>query len=39
VYHGGRFELETGACLAGEGAARRYPTEVRDGDVWIDLGA
>ena len=38
VYHGWRFDLETGACLAGEGAARRYPTDVRDGDVWIDLG-
>ena len=38
VYHGWRFDLETGACLAGEGAARRYPTEVREGEVWIDLG-
>jgi nitrite reductase/ring-hydroxylating ferredoxin subunit len=38
VYHGWRFDLETGACLLGEGAARRYPTEVRDGAVWVDLG-
>jgi nitrite reductase/ring-hydroxylating ferredoxin subunit len=38
AYHLWRFDLETGACLAGEEAARRYATVVREGEVWIDLG-
>jgi nitrite reductase/ring-hydroxylating ferredoxin subunit len=37
AFHGWRFDLETGACLFGEEAVRRYPAEVRDGEVWIDL--
>jgi nitrite reductase/ring-hydroxylating ferredoxin subunit len=38
AFHGWRFDLETGACLLGEEPVRRYPAEVRDGGVWIDLG-
>lgn len=37
AYHGWRFDLETGACLHGEAPLRRYATEVRAGEVWIDL--
>jgi nitrite reductase (NADH) small subunit len=38
VYHGWRFDLETGACLAGEDPVRRYPVEARGDRIWIDLG-
>ena len=38
VYHGWRFDLETGACLAGEKPVRRYPVEARGDRIWIDLG-
>jgi nitrite reductase/ring-hydroxylating ferredoxin subunit len=31
AYHGWRFDLATGACLAGDEAAHRYPA-VADGD-------
>jgi nitrite reductase/ring-hydroxylating ferredoxin subunit len=37
AFHGWRFDLETGACLLGEEPVRRYPAELRDGDVWIDV--
>ena len=37
AYHGWRFDLETGACLIGERAARRYTAEIRDGAIWIAL--
>jgi nitrite reductase/ring-hydroxylating ferredoxin subunit len=37
AFHGWRFDLETGACLHGEEPVRRYPAELRDGEVWIDL--
>jgi nitrite reductase/ring-hydroxylating ferredoxin subunit len=37
VYHGWRFDLETGACLRGDEPVRRYPVEVRGGEVWIRL--
>jgi nitrite reductase/ring-hydroxylating ferredoxin subunit len=37
VYHNWRFDLETGACLAGDDAARRYPAELGDGEVWINV--
>jgi nitrite reductase/ring-hydroxylating ferredoxin subunit len=36
AYHGWRFDLESGSCLAGEEAVRRYPAELRDGCVWVD---
>ncbi len=38
VYHGWRFDLETGACLFGDAPARTYPVDVRDGEAWIDVG-
>jgi nitrite reductase/ring-hydroxylating ferredoxin subunit len=38
AYHGWRFDLATGACLAGDEAARRYPVEVVGGELRIDLG-
>ena len=38
VYHGWRFDLETGACLAGEDPVRRYHVEARGDRIWIDLG-
>jgi nitrite reductase/ring-hydroxylating ferredoxin subunit len=37
AYHGWRFDLESGACLYGEEALRRYPAEVRGGEIWIRL--
>jgi nitrite reductase/ring-hydroxylating ferredoxin subunit len=37
AYHGWRFDLATGACLAGDEAARRYPAEVVDGELRIRL--
>ncbi len=39
VYHLWRFDVETGACLRGDASARRYPVEVRDGEIWIELEA
>jgi nitrite reductase/ring-hydroxylating ferredoxin subunit len=38
VYHGWRFDLETGACLFGDEPVRRFPIEVRDGEIWVALG-
>jgi len=37
AYHGWRFDLATGACLAGDGAAHRYPVELRGDEVRILL--
>jgi len=37
AYHGWRFDLGTGACLAGEEPARRYEVEVTGGEVRIRL--
>lgn len=39
VYHGWKFDLETGACLLGDEPVRRYRVEVRDGEVRIDLAS
>ena len=36
AFHGWRFDLETGACLLGDEAARVYRVEERDGAVWVD---
>ncbi len=38
VYHLWRFDLETGDCLHGDTPVRCYPAEVRNGEVWIDVG-
>jgi nitrite reductase/ring-hydroxylating ferredoxin subunit len=38
AYHLWRFDLETGACVSGEVPARRYPAEIRAGEIWIDVG-
>jgi nitrite reductase/ring-hydroxylating ferredoxin subunit len=37
AYHLWRFDLRTGACLVGDESATRYKTEVRDGDVLIEI--
>ena len=37
VYHLWRFDLATGDCLHGEERARRYPVEVRDGEIWVEV--
>ena len=38
AFHGWRFDLETGACLAGEEPVRRYPAELVGDEVLIDVG-
>ena len=38
VYHGWRFDLETGACMAGDQPVRTYPVEARGDQIMIDLG-
>ena len=37
VFHGWRFDLETGACLLGERPLRLYPVEEREGEVWVEV--
>ena len=37
VYHLWEFDLETGACLVGEEAARTYPARVDGDHVAIEL--
>ncbi|MGH3011368.1 MAG: Rieske (2Fe-2S) protein [Gaiellaceae bacterium] len=37
AYHGWRFDLETGACLAGDEPARRYPVELVGSQIRIRL--
>ena len=37
-WHQWEFDLETGACTHSPLArVRRYPAEVRDGSIWVDL--
>ena len=40
IYHGARFEACTGArkALPAVQPVKSYPVEVRDGDVYIDVG-
>ena len=38
AYHSWRFDLDTGACLVGDEAARRYPVELVGGEIRIRLG-
>jgi nitrite reductase/ring-hydroxylating ferredoxin subunit len=35
AYHGWRFDLATGSCLAGDEPVRRYPAERVDGELRI----
>lgn len=37
AYHGWRFDLGTGSCLFGDEPVRRYPAEVRGGEILIAL--
>jgi nitrite reductase/ring-hydroxylating ferredoxin subunit len=37
VYHLWRFDLETGACLAGEAPARRYPASVSGDSILVEV--
>ena len=37
AYHGWRFDLGTGACLAGSEPARRYPANLVDGELRVRL--
>ena len=39
AYHGWRFDLATGACLAGDEPARRYPVELVGEELRIFLGS
>jgi nitrite reductase/ring-hydroxylating ferredoxin subunit len=39
AFHGWRFDLETGACLLGDEPVRRFPAELRGGEVWIEVSA
>jgi nitrite reductase/ring-hydroxylating ferredoxin subunit len=36
AFHSWKFDLETGACLVGEEAARAYPTELGEAEIWIE---
>jgi 3-phenylpropionate/trans-cinnamate dioxygenase ferredoxin subunit len=40
IYHGARFDACTGArkALPAIRPVRSYPAEVRDGDIYVDLG-
>ncbi len=37
AWHNWKFSLDDGACLFGGEDVRWYPTEVRDGRVWVDV--
>ena len=36
-WHNWKFDLESGATLVGGDALRRYPVELRDGVIWVDV--
>lgn len=40
IYHGARFDACTGKnkALPAVRPVRSYPVEIRDGDVWVDVG-
>ena len=38
VYHLWEFDLETGACLAGDEPAETYPTCIQRDEVVIEIG-
>jgi nitrite reductase/ring-hydroxylating ferredoxin subunit len=35
AYHGWKFDLESGACLFGDEAARRFPATLEDGEIVV----
>lgn len=37
AYHGWKFDLETGACLLGEAAARSFPAELQDEEIVLTV--
>src|SRR5919202_6526566 len=39
AFHGWRFDLETGACLLGDEAVRRYEAEIRGDELWIGFSS
>ncbi len=36
-WHNWKFNLDSGENLYGGDCLRTYPTEIRDGDVWVDI--
>jgi phenylpropionate dioxygenase-like ring-hydroxylating dioxygenase large terminal subunit len=36
-WHNWKFDLESGVTLVGGDPLRRYPVQVRDDEVWIDV--
>ncbi|MDJ0895498.1 MAG: Rieske 2Fe-2S domain-containing protein [Alphaproteobacteria bacterium] len=36
-WHNWKFDLESGETLIGEDALQRYPVEIRDGEVFVDV--
>ncbi|MEM7226886.1 MAG: Rieske 2Fe-2S domain-containing protein [Pseudomonadota bacterium] len=36
-WHNWKFDLESGETLVGGDRLRRYPVEIRDGKIWLDL--
>ncbi len=37
-WHNWKFDLQTGAALVGRDPVRTYPLEVREGEIFLDLG-
>lgn len=37
AYHAWRFDLETGACLFGDEPVRRYPVQLGDAEIRVDV--
>src|SRR3546814_18444108 len=38
-WHNWKFDLASGETLVGGDRLRRYPVEVVDGEVWVDIAA
>jgi nitrite reductase/ring-hydroxylating ferredoxin subunit len=36
-WHNWKFDLKTGAAISGRDPVRTYPTELRDGEIFVDL--
>ena len=37
AWHNWKFRLGSGTCVLGGDHVRSYPTEIRSGEVWVDL--